>query len=79
MSEEIIYCPQCGGVTKEGPDVVMWHRACQRCKTKWIINKKGTWEPYNSKVKKKYRRQSVEKKQREFKKRFEKWRKKENA
>lgn len=68
--QRVLYCPQCGGKTKEGPKVVIWHRSCPRCKTRWFINKKGTWEPYNSKIKKKWKRASVAKRQREFEKRF---------
>jgi len=65
LTEEILYCPQCTGKTKPAPNMVVWHRVCTRCKTKWLINSKGTWIAYNSKFKVKYRKQSVEKRQRE--------------
>jgi len=70
MSEQE-YCPQCGGKITDAPKFVSWHKNCQRCKTTWFINSKGTWEPYNSKFIKKYTRLSVAKKQREYEKRHE--------
>jgi hypothetical protein len=69
---ETEYCPQCGGVIKDAPPQVCWLKNCQRCKTTWLVNAKGTWSPYNSKIKKRYKRSSVAKKQREFEKRHKK-------
>ena len=66
------YCPQCGGKIIDAPKQVYWHKNCTRCGITWFVNDKGTWEAFNSRIKIKYRRATIEKRQREYKKRHEK-------